>query len=101
MRTLPNPEVIAADVAIIGSGAAGLMAARHAAAVDPALRVALVSKGLVGRSGCSIMALGINAALGTDDSPAVHLADIIRGGAFLSDQGLAAAVAEDAPAVIR
>lgn len=89
------------DVAILGSGAAGLMAARHVAAADPALRVAIVSKGLVGRSGCSIMALGINAALGADDSPIVHLDDMIRTGQFLSDQTLAAVVAQDAPDVIR
>jgi succinate dehydrogenase / fumarate reductase flavoprotein subunit/fumarate reductase flavoprotein subunit len=101
VTTLPTPEVITVDVAILGTGAAGLMAARHVAASDPGLRVALVSKGLVGRSGCSIMALGINAALGADDAPAIHLDDIIRAGAFLSDQGLAAAVAEDAPSVIR
>lgn len=100
VRVVLAPEIIAVDVAILGSGAAGLMAARHAAAAGPELRVALVSKGLVGRSGCSIMALGINAALGADDSPAIHFEDIIRGGAFLSDQGLAAILSEDAPSVI-
>lgn len=101
MTAAPTPEIIAVDVAILGSGAAGLMAARHVAAGDPALRVAIVSKGLVGRSGCSIMALGINAALGADDSPIVHLDDMIRTGQFLSDQALAAVVAQDAPDVIR
>lgn len=101
MTSLPTPEVIEVDVAILGSGAAGLMAARHAHDADPALRVALVSKGLVGRSGCSIMALGINAALGVDDSPLTHLDDMLRTGESLSDPGLAAAVANDAPSVIR
>jgi succinate dehydrogenase / fumarate reductase flavoprotein subunit/fumarate reductase flavoprotein subunit len=97
----PTPETVTVDVAVVGSGAAGLMAVRHALRADPTLRVALVSKGLAGRSGCSVMALGYNAALGADDDPAIHFSDLVRGGAFLSDQSLAWAVAGDAPAVVR
>jgi succinate dehydrogenase / fumarate reductase flavoprotein subunit/fumarate reductase flavoprotein subunit len=96
-----RPEVIAFDVVVLGSGAAGLMAVRHAAQADPALRIALVSKGLVGRSGCSVMAQGINAALGPDDGPDLHVEDILRGGEALSDPSLARALADDAPTVIR
>jgi succinate dehydrogenase/fumarate reductase flavoprotein subunit len=94
------PERIRADVAVLGSGGAGLMAARHASLADPGLRVVLVSKGLVGRSGCSVMAQGFNAALGPDDDPSIHLDDLVRGGAYLADQELAWAVAHDAPATI-
>lgn len=97
---IPMPERFEADVVVLGSGAAGLMAVRHARRADPSLRVVLASKGLVGRSGCSIMAVGINAALGADDEPATHFADIVRGGAYVADQALAAALAEDAPAVV-
>jgi len=98
---LASPERLAVDVVVVGSGGAGLMAVRHACATDPALRVALVSKGLVGRSGCSVMAQGYNAAIGADDDPATHFEDIVRGGAFLSDQSLAWALASDAPLVVR
>jgi len=94
------PETLELDVVVVGSGAAGLMAVRHALRADPALRVALVSKGLPARSGCSIMAMGLNAAVGDDDDPETHFADIVRGGAFLSDQALAWAVATDAPHVV-
>jgi succinate dehydrogenase / fumarate reductase flavoprotein subunit/fumarate reductase flavoprotein subunit len=97
---LPDPETIAADVVIVGSGAAGLMAVRHARLADARLRIILVSKGLPARSGCSVMAMGYNAALGEDDDPATHFADLVRGGAFLSDQALAWALAKDAPEVI-
>ncbi len=98
---LPAPERLAVDVVVVGSGAAGLMAVRHANDADPDLRVALISKGLVGRSGCSVMAQGLNAALGADDSPVVHFEDIVRGGSFLSDQALAWTLAVDAPLVVR
>jgi succinate dehydrogenase/fumarate reductase flavoprotein subunit len=98
---LPPPERLAVDVIVVGSGAAGLMAVRHASDADPDLRVALVSKGLAGRSGCSIMAQGLNAALGADDSPVSHFEDIVRGGSFLSDQALAWTLAVDVPLVVR
>lgn len=97
---LPSPETIAVDVAVIGAGAAGLMAVRHLASTDPGLRVALVSKGLVGRSGCSIMVQGLNAALGEADDPEIHFRDLVRGGSYLADQRMAWAVASDAPDVV-
>jgi succinate dehydrogenase / fumarate reductase flavoprotein subunit/fumarate reductase flavoprotein subunit len=97
---IAGAETIVTDVAVIGAGAAGLMAARHAALVDPRLRVTLVSKGLVGRSGCSIMVQGLNAALGERDDPEIHFRDMVRGGAYLADQRLAWAVATDAPLVV-
>ncbi|HXG40594.1 MAG TPA: FAD-binding protein [Candidatus Limnocylindrales bacterium] len=98
---LPGGERVAVDVAVVGSGAAGLMAVRHAHRADPRLRVALLSKGLVGRSGCSIMAQGLNAALGADDDPAIHARDIVEHGQGLADPRLAEALARDAPDVVR
>ena len=94
-------EAVDVDVAIIGSGGAGLMAALHAAAAAPGIRLAILSKGIVGRSGCSIMAQGYNAALGPDDDPERHFADVVRAGGFLNDQELAWALASDAPGVVR
>jgi succinate dehydrogenase / fumarate reductase flavoprotein subunit/fumarate reductase flavoprotein subunit len=99
--TGPAAERLEADVVVVGSGGAGLMAVRHARRSDPRLRIVLLSKGLAGRSGCSVMAQGYNAALGTDDDPQTHFEDIVRGGAFLSDQALAWTLASDAPDVVR
>ncbi len=94
-------EAVDVDVAIVGSGGAGLMAALHAVAAAPGIRLAILSKGIVGRSGCSIMAQGYNAALGPDDDPERHFADLVRAGGFLNDQELAWALASDAPGVVR
>jgi succinate dehydrogenase / fumarate reductase flavoprotein subunit/fumarate reductase flavoprotein subunit len=96
-----EPEELEVDVLVVGSGGAGLMAAYAARSADPGCSVAVMSKGLVGRSGCSIMAQGYNAALGSNDSHAAHFEDIVRGGLFLSDQELAWQLATTAPEVIR
>lgn len=93
--------VIETDVAIIGSGGAGLMAALHAKRRDPALSVTVVSKGAVGRSGCTRMVQGgFNAALGDEDSVEAHFRDTIEGGQFLNDQELAWYLVSQAPALI-
>ncbi|MDH4281326.1 MAG: FAD-dependent oxidoreductase [Myxococcales bacterium] len=78
------------DVAIIGTGGAGLMCALHAKRRDPSIKVAIVSKGAVGRSGCTRMVQGgFNAALGPDDSIDAHFRDTVEGGHYLNDQELA------------
>ena len=94
-------ETIDTDVAVIGSGGAGLMCVLHAAAADPSLDITMVSKGAVGRSGCTRMVQGgFNAALDPDDSPELHFDDTLKGGAYLNDQELAWTLACDAPKVI-
>jgi len=99
---MPNaaPSTITTDIAIIGSGAAGLMAAVHAAVGDPDLDITVVSKGAIARSGCSIMTLGFNAAVGPGDSVEAHFADLVRRGEFLNDQQLAWTLASAAPEMI-
>jgi succinate dehydrogenase/fumarate reductase flavoprotein subunit len=85
-----NVETLRADVAIIGTGGAGLMCALHVAERAPGARIVLVSKGVVGKSGCTRMVQGgFNAALGPPDSVEVHFGDTLRGGQFLNDQALA------------
>jgi succinate dehydrogenase / fumarate reductase flavoprotein subunit/fumarate reductase flavoprotein subunit len=94
-------ETVQADVAIIGTGGAGLMCALHVAAAAPTAKVALISKGIVGKSGCTRMVQGgFNAALREPDSVAAHFADTLRGGQFLNDQELAWALVTGAPGII-
>ncbi len=98
---MPEHPVLEADVAIVGSGGAGLMCALHVAAADPRLRIAIVSKGAVGRSGCTRMVQGgFNAVLGEGDSVEAHFRDTLEGGKYLNDQELAWTLVNDAPRVI-
>ncbi len=95
-------DQITTDMLILGTGGAGLMAALHAFWRDPALDITLVSKGLLGKSGCTRMVQGgFNVVLDPRDSIQAHFEDTVRGGAFLNDQDLAWTLAEDAPRVVR
>ncbi|HEY1914421.1 MAG TPA: FAD-binding protein [Streptosporangiaceae bacterium] len=94
-------ETLTTDVAIIGTGGAGLMCALHVAERAPGARIALVSKGIVGKSGCTRMVQGgFNAALRAPDSVQAHFEDTLRGGQYLNDQELAWALVDGAPRVI-
>ena len=78
------------DVLILGAGGAGLFAALHAQAVNPALSIAVAVKGLLGKCGCTRMVQGgYNVALADGDSVERHFMDTIEGGAWLPDQELA------------
>lgn len=89
------------DILILGTGGAGLMAALHALWRDPTVDITLVSKGLLGKSGCTRMVQGgYNVVLDPKDSLQAHFADTIRGGAFLNDQDLAWTLVEDAPRIM-
>ncbi len=78
------------DVLIIGTEAAGAKAAIEAHVAGA--KVIVVTKGLMGRSGATVMAgAGIQAPLGhidPRDSPDVFMSDMLRGGAFLNNQKL-------------
>jgi succinate dehydrogenase / fumarate reductase flavoprotein subunit/fumarate reductase flavoprotein subunit len=93
--------VLETDVAVIGSGGAGLMCALHAAAADPRLSITIVSKGAIGRSGCTRMVQGgFNAVLGAGDSVEAHFLDTLEGGHYLNDQELAWTLVNDAPRIV-
>lgn len=47
------------DVLIIGGGGAALYAAIHAYDANPALKIVVASKGLIGKSGCTRMVQGV------------------------------------------
>jgi succinate dehydrogenase/fumarate reductase flavoprotein subunit len=90
------------DILILGTGGAGLMAALHAFWREPSLDITLVSKGMLGKSGCTRMVQGgYNVVLNPQDSVQAHFEDTVRGGAFLNDQDLAWTLVEDAPRIVR
>src|SRR5438067_4950328 len=83
-------ERLRTDVLILGSGGAGLFAALHAQACDPALDITIATKGLLGKCGCTRMVQGgYNVAIGRGDSVERHFMDTIEGGKWLADQELA------------
>jgi succinate dehydrogenase/fumarate reductase flavoprotein subunit len=97
-----NSDTLTTDILILGTGGAGLMAALHAYWRDPAQKILLVSKGMLGKSGCTRMVQGgYNVALNENDSVQAHFEDTVRGGAFLNDQELAWTLVEDAPRIVR
>jgi fumarate reductase flavoprotein subunit len=86
----PTIERMQTDILILGSGGAGLFAALHAHAHDPALDVVVATKGLLGKCGCTRMVQGgYNVALHPGDSVERHFMDTIEGGKWLPDQELA------------
>ena len=101
MTTTMAYDEVFTDVAVVGSGGAGLMAVLHAHAADPGLDITVISKGAVGRSGCTRMVQGgYNAVLSPMDSIDAHFKDTLDGGKDLNDQDLAWTLVNDAPKVI-
>ncbi len=85
------------DAVVVGGGLAGMLTALE---LGPR-RVALVSYGALGDATSSAWAQGgIAAAVGDDDSPALHAADTVAAGAGLVEKRVAARLAADAPHAI-
>ena len=94
-------ETVVTDIAVIGSGGAGLFAVLKAKEANPSLDVTVISKGAVGRSGCTRMVQGgFNAVLSNEDSIDKHFSDTLEGGKYLNDQELAWTLVNDAPKII-
>jgi succinate dehydrogenase / fumarate reductase, flavoprotein subunit len=90
------------DVVIIGTGGAGLRAAVEASAAG--VRVAVISKSLLGKAHTVMAEGGIAAAMGNVDDRdnwRVHFADTMRGGQYLSNWRMAELHAKEAPARVR
>jgi succinate dehydrogenase/fumarate reductase flavoprotein subunit len=83
-------QEIACDVLVIGSEAAGAKAAIEAK--EEGADTLVVTKGLVGRGGDTIMAgTGVQAPLGhmdPGDSPRAFFEDVVKGGCYLNNQRL-------------
>ena len=98
---LDGIQIIDTDVVVVGSGGAGLMCLVHLADAAPELDVTVVSKGAVGRSGCTRMVQGgFNAVLAAADSLEAHFRDTLEGGKYLNDQEMAWTLVNEAPCVI-
>ena len=84
------------DVIVVGAGGAGLMAARYAAQ-NPGVSVAVISKLYPTRSHTGAAQGGVGAALGnvSEDHPAWHAFDTVKGGDYLADQDVAEMFATD------
>jgi L-aspartate oxidase len=85
------------DLAVIGSGVAGLYAALSAA--DEA-DVVLISKGPLLSSTSYLAQGGVATAIGADDAPELHAEDTLRAGRGLSRPSAVAVLTEEAPARI-
>jgi L-aspartate oxidase len=86
------------DVLVIGSGASGLAAA--VAAEHAGARVAVATKASLQANNSSKAQGGIQAALGVEDSPEQHAADIWKSSHETADMELVAALTGDAAGAI-
>lgn len=88
-------DIIRSHVLVIGSGGAGVRAAIEAASAGTCV---LLSRTIVGKGGCTIMAEGgYNAVMNEADNVSDHFADTMKGGAYLNDADLVRVLTEDAP----
>ena len=87
------------DVLIVGGGAAGTMAAFECA--DAGVPVIQVTKGRATSGTTTVARGGFAAAMGKDDSPELHLQDILKYGGELIDPELARVWAYDIVDVVR
>jgi L-aspartate oxidase len=87
-----------ADVLVVGSGAAGMLAALTAA--GHGRRVLLVTKDDLGGGATPLAQGGLAAAIGPGDSPALHGRDTLDAGAGLCNPDAVATLAAEAPGAI-
>ncbi len=93
-----SSEAQAADVAVVGAGAAGLYAALCAARAGA--RVTLISASPLAHTASYWAQGGLAAALADEDSPELHLADTIRAGRGLVRRSAAEILVHEAPACV-
>src|SRR5712691_5018838 len=89
------------DVLVIGAGGAGLRAAVEASAAG--VKVAVITKSLLGKAHTVMAEGGIAAAMANvdeRDSWRVHFADTMRGGQYVNNWRMAELHAKEAPACV-
>jgi len=87
-----------ADVCIVGAGIAGLFAAWS---LPAGTRTVVLEKGTLGEGSSPLAQGGLAAAMGTDDTPDLHLRDTIAAGAGLVDRRAAEVLCVEAPDRVR
>jgi L-aspartate oxidase len=87
------------DVLVLGSGVAGLTAARTAA--EAGLTVAILTKGELAASATRYAQGGVAAALSPGDSPALHFSDTLSAGGGLCDPEAVRVLVGEGPARLR
>jgi L-aspartate oxidase len=87
------------DVLVLGSGVAGLTAARTAA--EAGLSVAILTKGELAASATRYAQGGVAAALSPEDSPALHFSDTLSAGGGLCDPEAVRVLVGEGPARLR
>ncbi len=91
------PDALAGQVAVVGSGLAGLMTALTLAPQP----VVLITRGAIGTQTSSAWAQGgIAASVGDDDSADLHLSDTLAAGDGLCDPHAASEIVAEGPALI-
>jgi len=99
MKNDPQIRKVYYDTLIIGGGGAGAEAALSA--TNAGVDVAIVEKGIFGRSGCTVLgAYSCNAALGYKDprdNPEIHFEDTVQEGKYINDQKLVEIYTKEAP----
>ncbi len=94
-----RPRVTAAPVVVVGAGLAGLATALELA--ERGTPVTVLAPRAPGAQTSSALAQGgMAAAVGPDDSPALHAADTVRAGAGLVDADVAERITAAAPHVL-
>ncbi|WP_158737916.1 L-aspartate oxidase [Alteribacillus sp. YIM 98480] len=88
---------ITTDILIVGSGIAGLMAALE---LSKHREVTLVTKGSLGTGNSNRAQGGIAAALGNNDSTAIHMQDTIKAGHSYNNQQIVKKLIEQSPQVM-
>jgi L-aspartate oxidase len=86
------------DFLVVGGGVAGL---RAAIGLAPAGRVLILTKAEPAESNTGYAQGGIAAAVGNDDTPALHARDTIRAGDGLCDEAAVQVLVEQGPAYVR
>ncbi|MBA3415403.1 MAG: L-aspartate oxidase, partial [Chloroflexia bacterium] len=89
--------VLPYDIVVVGAGVAGLAFTLR---LPQGLRIAVLTKGVLGESNTRYAQGGLAAAVGSDDTPELHLEDTLAAGAELCDPAPVRALVEGAPAAI-